>query len=205
MPRKIPRVIAALLMAISLTIIAPAFAGDHPADHAPGVDKAPARLGVGDPWPDVDVIDSEGDAVNLRSFHENGPTLFVFFMGSTCTGCLKQLIELGEHSAAFAEAGAEIVAVSADDAAGVNKTLANLKRAKIEAITVLGDPTLEAIDALGTRMPDEQLSFHSVFLVDTDNTIRMVARGDMAPVNLPSPAVLLLELKKINAQSAAGG
>jgi|GEM_PF-7005843 len=205
MSLRLHNLIGILLIALSLVMGVPVMAEDHPADHAPGIDKAPLRLGVGDTLPEVSVIDGAGNPIKLKSFQENGPTIFVFFMGSECIGCQQQLIELGEFAGKFAVAGAEVVAVSADDAAGVTKTIANLKRGKITAITVLGDPELTAITALGTRIPDADMSFHSVFLVDREGIIRMVARGNMAPVNLPSPAVLLLELKKLNAPSAAGG
>ncbi|HYE78756.1 MAG TPA: peroxiredoxin family protein, partial [bacterium] len=126
------------------------------------------------------------------------PLVLVFFMGDFCAGCRQQLLELGAAEQAFAEAGAELLAVSADLPANAEKTARFLESKSVTGLQIAADPTLTAIEAFGVRMPGTRYAYHSVFLIDAKGTLRLVARGDHAPANLPSPAILLAELNALD-------
>lgn len=183
---------AALLL--FLLLCCPALADEHPVTHKPGEDYAPHRVGIGDEAPPLVGMAANGDAVDLAELRGQ-PVVLVFYMASTCAGCLKYLVELGQSAEKFTEQGARIIAVSSDHTTGIKRTLAHLAQREVGAIAVWGDPTLEAIEAWGVKMPKAKQSFHSIFLLDEEGVIRFVARGDAAPMNLPSPVILLSELK----------
>ncbi|MEO7995692.1 MAG: peroxiredoxin family protein [bacterium] len=187
-----------LLLLIGTLFLLPGYAvAEEPAtSHGPGVDLAPARVEVGDSAPDATVYTVASDALQLKSL-DGHVRVLVFFMGSSCTGCMQHLAEFGAEVPEFTKLGAELYGISADEIAGTEKTLGNLKKLGITDIPVLADPQLNAIHAFGTQIPDQDMSFHAVFVIDKDNVIRLVARGDKAPGNLPSPKIILAKVKEL--------
>ena len=166
--------------------------------HGAGTDVAPTRLEVGDTAPNVEVLRTNGGPTDT-GFYYNQPAVFVFFMNHACTGCMDELVDLGKHADEFKQAGASIYAISSDKPADSRLTEETLRKRGVTGITVLCDPKLEAIEAFGTQIHDQPISYHSIFIVDKTGTIQFVARGDAAPANLPSPEILLAKVKEMSA------
>jgi len=76
---------------------------------------AMSGVGIGDAAPDVELIDSKGDTVQLSSFWMDIPVLFIFWRHFGC-GCGADRAErLAEERASLAEAGARVVLIGMGD------------------------------------------------------------------------------------------
>lgn len=107
-----------LTLALSLAVILPA--GLHAASPAIADSAEAARpLTVGSPAPDVALAAADGKNVSLGATFAEKPTILVFYRGSWCPFCNRQLAALGELEPQLLELGYQILAVSPDTAAGL--------------------------------------------------------------------------------------
>ncbi len=86
-----------------------------------------------------------------------------------------QLGELQQDYAAIQAAGAELLAISTDNAAQAKKAIANVKRrvgVEIE-FPLLGDPELKAINAYNARDPlNPRIARPMTYIIDENGVIR---------------------------------
>lgn len=108
---------------------------------------------VGAAAPSVTVKTPEGAEIDLAAYVKETPTILVFYRGSWCPFCMKQLVELEKHAAQLKKQGYRIAAIS-QDTPKANKTA----QAKHKlSFPILSDASLEASQKYGL-----------VFQVDSD-------------------------------------
>lgn len=78
-------------------------------------------LAVGAHAPGITLTDMAGAKLDLAKAFAEKPTVLVFYRGSWCPFCNRQLAALGELEPKLAELGYQILAVSPDTAEGLKK------------------------------------------------------------------------------------
>ncbi len=78
-------------------------------------------LAVGTPAPGATLNDTEGATVKLTDALAGKPTILVFYRGSWCPYCNRQLAALGELEPQLLALGYQILAISPDRAEGLKK------------------------------------------------------------------------------------
>jgi thioredoxin-dependent peroxiredoxin len=91
---------------------------------------------VGDRAPDFTLADSEGRTHTLRGLLARGPVMLAFFPRAFTSGCTHELKAYTEHQDELTTRGAQLVAISTDDAA----TLARFKTSLGASFLFLSDP-----------------------------------------------------------------
>jgi peroxiredoxin len=82
------------------------------------------KLNAGDAFPSIEVTDSEGNQVTLGQPRDGFTWQAVFvYRGRHCPLCTRYLNQLVEYKEQFAQAGVDIIAVSADSEAQMRQQL----------------------------------------------------------------------------------
>ncbi|WDT87632.1 peroxiredoxin family protein [Alteromonas sp. 009811495] len=82
------------------------------------------KLNAGDAFPSIEVTDSEGNQVTLGQPRDGFTWQAVFvYRGRHCPLCTRYLNQLAEYKEHFAQAGVDIIAVSADSEAQMRRQL----------------------------------------------------------------------------------
>jgi peroxiredoxin len=121
-------------------------------------DKA---LSVGDPFPDVGLLGSDGAAVSLSALLAKGPVLINFYRGGWCPYCNLELKAYQDELETVRSFGAELVAISPESPDRATTT------AEKNAVTypVLTDPQNSLAEALGIvfDLPKELAALYESF------------------------------------------
>jgi peroxiredoxin len=126
--------------------------------------------------PDVAVTDVSGASVSLSSLAQK-PTVLIFYRGGWCPFCNVQLGQLQAIEADIRAAGFDVVAISPDDAAGLQKSASE----HTLSYRLMSDTPVRAASAFG-------VAFH------VDGGMGLALRA-VAPQHeaLPVPAVFVLD------------
>ena len=150
-----------------------------------GTANETAPIKVGEQVPDVSVTDAKGKSVKLRSLHEKGPVVIVFFRGSWCPICTRHFRDLIKTHPEIANLGATLVAVSPDTAENTQENMTKLKT----PFPLLSDSKLTAAKAFGLafQVDDATLTKYRGFGIDLEK-----ASGQQHHA-LPVPAVYIVD------------
>jgi peroxiredoxin len=118
---------------------------------------------IGEKIPDVTIEDKDGKAIQTGTLFTK-PTVLVFYRGGWCPYCSKQLSALGEQQEAIEKLGFQVIAVSPDDAAHLNKSAGDNKL----SYTLLSDSkgVFSAAMGLSFKAPD---NYKSMLLKSSSN------------------------------------
>lgn len=113
--------------------------------------------------------DNNGEIFDLPKYVGDNRLLLVFFRGSWCNHCKKQLQDLERHAAEFEKSKVKILAISSDSAfnSSLLKTFLKLN------FPILSDSTFSLIDQfnLKTTYKDKKVAKPSIFLFEGDKII----------------------------------
>ncbi len=73
-----------------------------------------AKIIIGDPAPDFELLNQEGKAVRLSDYHKKKNVVLYFYPKDETPGCVKEACGFRDNYEKFTEAGAEVLGVSAD-------------------------------------------------------------------------------------------
>jgi peroxiredoxin Q/BCP len=157
------------------------------------LDPVPA----GQAAPDIDATDALGRRVRLSSFKGKKNAVLVFYQGSFCTVCGHQLENIQKHLQAFAQQDAEVLAISADQAAEAQKTLGEHGL----SFHIIPDDKKIIIRHYGVaNVSKHGIAWPSAFIVDKKGVVRFTS-ADRNGRRLHSDT-LLKELSKITGKPA---
>lgn len=131
---------------------------------------------VGGRLPDVVVHDQSGAPVKLRALQ--GPLLLVWFRGSWCPYCRRQLADIAAEEARFPAAHLRVLAVSVDPTG----PLQTLRRELQLSFPLLSDPERQLADQCEVG--------HCVALLDSSGVIRWGVVSGNWERDLPARALL---------------
>jgi thioredoxin-dependent peroxiredoxin len=98
---------------------------------------------VNDKLPDVDVLDSEGNTVNLAAL--NGPLVLYFYPKADTPGCTNEAKDFTTLAGEFAKIGCPVYGMSKDKPAKLAKFAAKYDL----NVTLLSDETSDATERMG--------------------------------------------------------
>ena len=78
---------------------------------------------IGEILPDCELIDKDGESINLNDEIKKMNTVLVFYRGGWCPYCNRQLSGLANSEADIIKLGYQIIAVSPDDFRNLNPTI----------------------------------------------------------------------------------
>ena len=156
---------------------------------------------VGDIAPDFTLSDNSGNQVTLSKAVKNAPVVLVFYRGSWCPFCTRQLSDL--RSLLKEDEKTRLYAISidaADKSAGLIKKIESDGKGKIN-YSFLSDPKANTIDAYGLRDPrykDEKVDgipYPTVYVVGKNRKI-VWAKLEKDYKNRPTNAEIRAEINK---------
>jgi thioredoxin-dependent peroxiredoxin len=131
-----------------------------------------ANLAAGDVAPNFALPDQDGATVSLNDF--TGRRVVVYFYPRDDTpGCTKEACQFNDLLADFERSGADILGISADDAAS-HQAFRDKYALNVRLLTDTDRSTMESYGAWGERTRDGQTSMgviRSTFLVGPDGKI----------------------------------
>lgn len=153
---------------------------------------------IGKKAPEIRLLNSDDQEVELSAALKRGPVVLVFYLGYACDHCVSQLFGLNEDLKYFDELNATVIAISEDH---TTKTREKFKKYGSFRFPVLSDPTHEIAMRYGVYNPASNgrrvWEAHGTFVIDPDQTIRWVNTG---PEPFVHNATILNELVQIRHQ-----
>lgn len=149
-------------------------------------------LATGARFPDFVLPDATG-----RHHHEpSGRSIILFYRGTWCPLCRRQINELALHSAHFRRLQVPIVAISTDGP----ESLDQLSRTTPPPFRFLTDHDGEVIERLGLRDQEERergaVAVPSAFLLDSENIVQFHYRA-RSPEDRPKVELLMLAAERL--------
>ncbi|MEJ7598467.1 MAG: peroxiredoxin-like family protein [Kofleriaceae bacterium] len=116
----------------------------------------------------------EGQQVELASLWKDQKIILVFYRGGWCPHCTKQLTQINESQGKFAQAGAKVIAISADSGADATATKDKL------ALTfdVYVDPDLKTISQWGVEDHDNNIARPATFVIQPGGQVTFRKVGE---------------------------
>ena len=103
----------------------------------------------------------DGQPVDLGPLWKDQKIILVFYRGGWCPPCTKQLTQINESQGKFAQAGAKVIAISADT--GPDATATKDKLALTFDVYV--DPDLKAISSWGVADRENNIARPATFVI----------------------------------------
>ncbi len=122
------------------------------------------------PAPDWTLVDHDGRFYSLSEFRSQ-PLLLIFYLGHGCLHCAEQLHAFAPVTEQFQQAGIQVLAISTDDTAGLQISVANLGGAQLP-FPLLSNAELNTFRAYRAYDDFEQQPLHGTFLLDGEGQIR---------------------------------
>lgn len=144
--------------------------------------------------PDFSLTDQDGDVRSLAEYRGKWVVLY-FYPKDDTPGCTVEACSLRDSRDAIAERGAEIIGISADDAASHEK----FKAKHTLNFTLLSDPEMKAITAYGAwgkKMFGKEGILRRTFIINPNGVVVRVY-GRVTP--LGHGEQIVEELKKLQA------
>jgi peroxiredoxin len=112
-----------------------------------------------------------GSDVSLDDYRGK-PVVMVFYLGSGCLHCVKQIQKLAPETGNFESAGISLVAISSEPLDTLKGSLAKLSPKEAVPFALAADPELDVFKSYRAFDDFENVPLHGVFLVDGQGLIR---------------------------------
>ncbi|MCU0824416.1 MAG: redoxin domain-containing protein [Leptospira sp.] len=139
----------------------------------PGVSKKIETIGVDETVKNITLQLSSGEFKSILDFLRDGPLLLVFIRGTWCPFCNIHLKNLNLWVENLKNKKGTVIVVSSEKLITIKRWLAY----NHVGFMFAADPSYELIDHFGVRIRPNQFSQAATFLVDTNQTIRLVYKG----------------------------
>ena len=135
-------------------------------------DVAGVTLEIGQPAPDFSLQALNGDSVTLSELR-GSKIIMIFYRGHWCPFCVGHLQDIQTLLPALEKAGYQVLAISPDDASGMQKMADRMDR----PYQFLSDVNLEITDLYGIRK-DEELPHPAMILLDDQGIVQWFYIGE---------------------------
>ena len=132
---------------------------------------------VGQEAPDFTLRNAANEEVTLSSFRGERNVVLVFYPGAFSSVCTKQLMEVGEHEARYAEGDAQVIGVSVDSRYAQGRFARDLG---LTDTILLADfePKGAVSRSYGVYLDDFGYSGRATFVIDKAGVVRGVSLTD---------------------------
>jgi peroxiredoxin/N-acetylneuraminic acid mutarotase len=154
---------------------------------------APASAPSAPAW---SLSDASGKTVSLSQY-QGRPVVLIFYEGSGCIRCSRQLNNFAQKAREFAASGIVLAAIGTDSPEQLTKVAADSQA--VAPFPLLSDTKLDVFKAYRCVGFDNQ-PMHGVFLIDAQGRVRSQRISDK-PFN--DPALVLEEAKELTSGVAA--
>lgn len=117
----------------------------------------PTGLKVGDKAPAFTAVDQFGKTITLDESLSKGKVILTFYRGAWCRYCMKQFKAYQDSLSMFETKGATLIAVTPENAAGVQKTT-DISKA---TFSILHDDGLAIMEEYQVIAPDKVAEYRS--------------------------------------------
>ena len=134
----------------------------------PGID-------IGQPAPDFDLADAQGQRVRLADFRGKRSVVLYFYPKDDTPGCTKEACSFRDSYEAFKDAGAEVIGVSSDSEASHGKFAAKYKL----PFTLVSDADGAVRKRYGVPATLGLLPGRVTFVIDREGVVRHVFNSQL--------------------------
>ncbi len=119
--------------------------------------------------PSFELTRNDGQPLNSSSL-QGKPTVLIFYLGSGCLHCVKQLQKFNEQREEFEKAGIQLLAISTEDLTQLQEGIRNYE--KPISIPLLADPQQQVFKAYRCQDDFEKQPLHGTFIIDPAGRVR---------------------------------
>jgi peroxiredoxin (alkyl hydroperoxide reductase subunit C) len=158
---------------------------------------------VGQEAPDFTLKNAENEDVSLSSFRGDKNVVLVFYPLAFSSVCTRQLTQVGEHEARYAESDAQVIGVSVDSRHAQRRFAEDLG---LGDTILLADfePKGAVSRSYGVYLEGPGFSGRATFVIDKAGVVRGVSLTD-TPAELPDEEDYFRALAACNPEEPAGG
>lgn len=146
----------------------------------------PEGLFINSKAPDFKLKDKDGKEVRLKDELKKGKVVLVFYRGQWCPFCNRELSHIEDSLQLITDKGAEVVAVTAELPANIEKTIEKTKA----AYPILYDEGLKTMKAYDVLFEVDE---HTVLRYKTAGIDLLENNGKLNGNHLPVPAVFIID------------
>ena len=121
------------------------------------------------PAPTFELKKPDGTVFNLADY-KGRPVVIIFYLGASCLHCAEQLQAFAPEKKKFADAGIELVAISTDDPAKLNTSLADYGDKM--PIPLMSNDKLDVFKKFRAYDDFEKQPLHGTYLIDENGLVR---------------------------------
>lgn len=146
-------------------------------------------LTIGDRVPDFSLLDQNAQMVTRDALLAEGPLVLYFYPKDETPGCTREACAFRDAFSDFADAGASVVGVSADDPASHRRFI---ERHHLP-FTLLSDQKSELAKKFGVKKTFGILPGRVTFVIDRSGVVRYAFSSQVAPERHVSEALGILK------------
>lgn len=146
----------------------------------------PEGLFINSKAPDFKLKDKDGKEVRLKDELKKGKVVLVFYRGQWCPFCNRELSHIEDSLQLITGKGAEVIAVTAELPANIEKTIEKTKA----AYPILYDEGLKTMKAYDVLFEVDE---HTVLRYKTAGIDLLENNGKLNGNHLPVPAVFIID------------
>lgn len=148
---------------------------------------------VADDWT---LNDGAGKPISLHQYRGR-PVVVIFYLGYGCLHCVEQIKSFAAKTKDFSAAGIDLVAISTDNPADLEKSIASCGIEGGFPFPLAADPSFAVFRQYRAFDDFEQTTLHGTFLIDAKGFVRW---QDIGPEPFNNPEFLLKEAQRLLAQ-----
>lgn len=135
-----------------------------------------AALSVGQPAPPTHFVDQDGQQHSLQQLLTKGCVALAFYPKAFTSGCTKEMQTFARRIKALRSKGVEVLAISGDDAA----TLQRFKKELAADFIFVPDSDAKLMELYGVRAWPLKMARRVTFVVNRQGKIARIDRGEQA-------------------------
>jgi len=146
--------------------------------------KKPEGLFINSKAPDFKGTDQDGNALRLKDLVKKGNVVLIFYRGNWCPYCNRQLSQLQDSLQFIKDKGAQVIAVTPEQAEGISKTIEKTKA----SFPIIFDEDRKIMKAYDVSFAVDEKSISRYKMAGIDLEKNNGKNG----ANLPVPAVYII-------------
>ena len=124
------------------------------------------------PAPAWEALTLDGTPVKGATFTAGRPTILLFYLGSACNHCMKQINAFTKAASGFEKAGIQLAAITLEPMSLASRITEQMDTKKLPPFPIFCDPGLTAFKAFRAYDDFESEPLHAAVLIDSAGKLR---------------------------------